>query len=101
MVLYLWEDRIFDSQTGIIIIISMANFIRENLTKKNVVAFVLGQVLSLLITSTGFSSSELARRGWLHVMYYTYLESVYICVSAVRNEEDFCLIQSSILSFYF
>jgi solute carrier family 35, member F1/2 len=24
----------------------------------------LGQLVSLLITSTGFSSSELARRGW-------------------------------------
>uniref|UniRef100_A0A6N2MYR6 EamA domain-containing protein n=1 Tax=Salix viminalis TaxID=40686 RepID=A0A6N2MYR6_SALVM len=32
-------------------------------TKKTLVALGLGQFLSLLITSTGFSSSELARRG--------------------------------------
>ncbi|KAJ4969191.1 hypothetical protein NE237_015892 [Protea cynaroides] len=32
-------------------------------TKKTLLGLVLGQFLSLLITSTGFSSSELARRG--------------------------------------
>ncbi|GMP55183.1 hypothetical protein CsSME_00020073 [Camellia sinensis var. sinensis] len=32
-------------------------------TKKTLVGLGLGQFLSLLITSTGFSSSELARRG--------------------------------------
>ncbi|XP_058183563.1 uncharacterized protein LOC131301359 isoform X2 [Rhododendron vialii] len=31
--------------------------------KKTIVGLVLGQLLSLLITSTGFSSSELARKG--------------------------------------
>lgn len=32
-------------------------------TKKTLFGLFLGQVLSLFITSTGFSSSELARRG--------------------------------------
>ncbi|CDP19272.1 unnamed protein product [Coffea canephora] len=41
----------------------MADFIKEFFTKKTVVAIGLGQLLSLLITSTGFSSSELARKG--------------------------------------
>lgn len=34
-------------------------------TKKTLVGLGLGQFLSLLITSTGFSSSELARKGSL------------------------------------
>ncbi|CAI9117375.1 OLC1v1018760C3 [Oldenlandia corymbosa var. corymbosa] len=42
--------------------ISMSS-VKKYLTKKTVVALILGQFLSLLITSTGFSSSELARRG--------------------------------------
>ncbi|XP_076886984.1 uncharacterized protein LOC143537001 [Bidens hawaiensis] len=37
--------------------------LKEILRNKIVVGLVLGQILSLLITSTGFSSSELARRG--------------------------------------
>ncbi|KAI3743159.1 hypothetical protein L1987_60864 [Smallanthus sonchifolius] len=37
--------------------------LKEILANKTVVGLVLGQILSLLITSTGFSSSELARRG--------------------------------------
>ena len=36
---------------------------KEFWTKKTLVGLGLGQFLSLLITSTGFSSSELARRG--------------------------------------
>ncbi|KAK9288195.1 hypothetical protein L1049_016644 [Liquidambar formosana] len=36
---------------------------KEFWTKKTLVSLGLGQFLSLLITSTGFSSSELARRG--------------------------------------
>ncbi|XP_024987202.1 solute carrier family 35 member F1-like [Cynara cardunculus var. scolymus] len=32
-------------------------------TKKTLLGLLLGQVLSLIVTSTGFSSSELARRG--------------------------------------
>ncbi|XP_044498130.1 solute carrier family 35 member F1-like isoform X1 [Mangifera indica] len=36
---------------------------KEFWTKKTFVGLVLGQFLSLLITSTGFSSSELARKG--------------------------------------
>ena len=45
----------------------MADFIKEFFTKKTVVAIGLGQLLSLVITSTGFSSSELARKGLFHV----------------------------------
>ncbi|KVI00276.1 Protein of unknown function DUF914, eukaryotic [Cynara cardunculus var. scolymus] len=37
--------------------------VKEFLANKTVVGLLLGQILSLLITSTGFSSSELARRG--------------------------------------
>ncbi|KAF8041323.1 hypothetical protein BT93_A0054 [Corymbia citriodora subsp. variegata] len=36
---------------------------KEFWTKKTLVGLVLGQFLSLLITSTGFSSSELAKKG--------------------------------------
>ncbi|KAI3935344.1 hypothetical protein MKW98_027164 [Papaver atlanticum] len=37
--------------------------IKKFLTKKTVISLALGQFVSLLITSTGFSSSELARKG--------------------------------------
>ncbi|KDP42859.1 hypothetical protein JCGZ_23801 [Jatropha curcas] len=37
--------------------------LKEIWTKKTLVGLALGQFLSLLITSTGFSSSELAKRG--------------------------------------
>ncbi|CAM8983587.1 unnamed protein product [Rhodiola kirilowii] len=37
--------------------------VSEILTKKTLIGLGLGQFLSLLITSTGFSSSELARKG--------------------------------------
>ncbi|KAI6699219.1 hypothetical protein NL676_019338 [Syzygium grande] len=37
--------------------------LKEFWTKKTLVGLVLGQFLSLLITSTGFSSSELAKKG--------------------------------------
>ncbi|PWA94527.1 hypothetical protein CTI12_AA060490 [Artemisia annua] len=37
--------------------------LKEIMANKTVIGLVLGQILSLLITSTGFSSSELARRG--------------------------------------
>ncbi|GAA0175018.1 hypothetical protein LIER_28277 [Lithospermum erythrorhizon] len=37
--------------------------LREFWTQRTIVGLVLGQFLSLLITSTGFSSSELARKG--------------------------------------
>lgn len=37
---------------------------KEFWTKKTLVALGLGQFLSLLITSTGFTSSELARDGF-------------------------------------
>lgn len=36
---------------------------KEFWTKKTLVGLGLGQFLSLLITSTGFTSSELARKG--------------------------------------
>ncbi|KAJ0872110.1 putative solute carrier family 35 member SLC35F1/F2/F6 [Helianthus annuus] len=45
---------------------------KEIVSNKTVVGLVLGQILSLLITSTGFSSSELARRG----LYFHYLGSM-------------------------
>ncbi|KAI3881347.1 hypothetical protein MKX03_025654 [Papaver bracteatum] len=38
--------------------------IKKFLTKKTVISLALGQFVSLLITSTGFSSSELARKGF-------------------------------------
>ncbi|PWA92932.1 hypothetical protein CTI12_AA071200 [Artemisia annua] len=38
--------------------------LKEIMANKTVIGLVLGQILSLLITSTGFSSSELARRGF-------------------------------------
>uniref|UniRef100_A0A7N0TRX0 Uncharacterized protein n=1 Tax=Kalanchoe fedtschenkoi TaxID=63787 RepID=A0A7N0TRX0_KALFE len=37
--------------------------LNQVLTKKTLTGLGLGQFLSLLITSTGFSSSELARKG--------------------------------------
>ncbi|XP_074264196.1 uncharacterized protein LOC141586769 [Silene latifolia] len=37
--------------------------VRDILKKKRLVAIVLGQFLSVVITSTGFTSSELARKG--------------------------------------
>ncbi|PWA72356.1 hypothetical protein CTI12_AA271380 [Artemisia annua] len=37
--------------------------LKEIMANKTIIGLVLGQILSLLITSTGFSSSELARRG--------------------------------------
>ncbi|RWW49104.1 hypothetical protein BHE74_00044773 [Ensete ventricosum] len=36
---------------------------RKIWTKRSLMGLLLGQFVSLLITSTGFSSSELARRG--------------------------------------
>nr|GLL20179.1 solute carrier family 35 member F1-like [Ipomoea trifida] len=41
----------------------MGNHLKELWSKKTLLSLGLGQFLSLLITSTGFSSSELARRG--------------------------------------
>ncbi|MFS7957550.1 putative major intrinsic protein [Helianthus anomalus] len=51
----------------------MVNF-KDIVSNKRVVGLVLGQILSLLITSTGFSSYELARRG----LYFHYLGSMPI-----------------------
>ncbi|MFS8021978.1 putative major intrinsic protein [Helianthus anomalus] len=51
----------------------MVNF-KEIVSNKRVVGLVLGQIFSLLITSTGFSSSKLARRG----LYFHYLGSMPI-----------------------
>ncbi|GLJ09124.1 hypothetical protein SUGI_0102270 [Cryptomeria japonica] len=39
------------------------NGVRDFSSRRTIIALVLGQVLSLLITATGFSSSELAWRG--------------------------------------
>ena len=38
-------------------------------TKKTLIGLGLGQFLSLLITSTGFASSELAKRGAFFVFF--------------------------------
>lgn len=46
---------------------------KEFWTKKRLVGLLLGQFLSLLITSTGFTSSELAKRGSCFP-----LESMYV-----------------------
>lgn len=48
----------------------MADF-KKYWTKRTVLGLGLGQFLSLLITSTGFSSSELAKRGLL--FFYSYI----------------------------
>ncbi|VFQ63027.1 unnamed protein product [Cuscuta campestris] len=41
----------------------MGNTLKELWSKKTILSLGLGQALSLLITSTGFASSELARKG--------------------------------------
>ncbi|KVH90904.1 Protein of unknown function DUF914, eukaryotic [Cynara cardunculus var. scolymus] len=46
-------------------------------TKKTLLGLLLGQVLSLIVTSTGFSSSELARRV-VKAYQYTSLTSVML-----------------------
>ncbi|KAK9668666.1 hypothetical protein RND81_13G076500 [Saponaria officinalis] len=45
---------------------------REIMKKKRLMAIVLGQFLSLVITSTGFTSSELARKVafYVHLCFY-------------------------------
>jgi solute carrier family 35 protein F1/2 len=43
--------------------------VKEFWTKKTLIGLGLGQFLSLLITSTGFTSSELAKRGMVAFMY--------------------------------
>ncbi|KAH7833689.1 hypothetical protein Vadar_008764 [Vaccinium darrowii] len=65
--------------------------LKKLLMKKTIVGLVLGQVLSLLITSTGFSSSELARRGInaptsQSFLNYVLLAVVYGCTLIYRNK---------------
>ncbi|CAL5337011.1 unnamed protein product [Camellia sinensis] len=55
-------------------------------TKKTLVGLGLGQFLSLLITSTGFSSSELARRDCMEALYY---------IEGKLSSHDFSRIDSS------
>ena len=51
---------------------------RELWVKKTLVGLGLGQFLSLLITSTGFSSSELAKKGSQFSLCFSY--SVFVNV---------------------
>lgn len=65
--------------------------LKKLLMKKTIVGLVLGQVLSLLITSTGFSSSELARRGInaptsQSFLNYVLLAVVYGCTLIYRKK---------------
>lgn len=65
--------------------------LKKLLMKKTIVGLVLGQVLSLLITSTGFSSSELARRGInaptsQSFLNYVLLAVVYGCTLMYRKK---------------
>lgn len=65
--------------------------LKKLLMKKTIVGLVLGQVLSLLITSTGFSSSELARRGIKaptsqSFLNYVLLAVVYGCTLIYRKK---------------
>lgn len=53
---------------------------KEFWTKKTLVALGLGQFLSLLITSTGFSSSELARRGINAPTSQSFLNYVFLAI---------------------
>jgi len=39
-------------------------------TSHTLIGLGLGQFLSLLITSTGFTSSELAKKGFLHLFFF-------------------------------
>ncbi|CAK7348960.1 unnamed protein product [Dovyalis caffra] len=57
----------------------MLNF-KEFWTKKTLVALGLGQFLSLLITSTGFSSSELARKGINAPTSQSFLNYVFLAI---------------------
>ncbi|KAI5565548.1 hypothetical protein POPTR_014G151800v4 [Populus trichocarpa] len=53
---------------------------KEFCTTKTLVALGLGQFLSLLITSTGFSSSELARRGINAPTSQSFLNYVFLAI---------------------
>ncbi|KAL9384786.1 hypothetical protein Peur_021796 [Populus x canadensis] len=53
---------------------------KEFCTTKTLVALGLGQFLSLLVTSTGFSSSELARRGINAPTSQSFLNYVFLAI---------------------
>lgn len=53
----------------------MMNF-KEFWTKKTLIGLGLGQVLSLLITATGFASNDLAKRG---TVVFAYVKSSAFC----------------------
>ncbi|KAL7177010.1 hypothetical protein ACSBR2_030360 [Camellia fascicularis] len=59
--------------------VNMVTF-KEIWVKKTLLGLGLGQFLSLLITSTGFSSSELARRGINAPTSQTFLNYVFLAI---------------------
>ena len=54
-------------------------------TKKTLIGLGLGQFLSLLITSTGFTSSELAKRGILMMPLCMYVCVLHLLSLVVSN----------------
>ncbi|KAG6667387.1 hypothetical protein CIPAW_01G097400 [Carya illinoinensis] len=50
----------------------MMNF-KEFWTKKTLIGLGLGQLLSFLITSTGFTSSELAKKGKMVLLHTSWI----------------------------
>jgi solute carrier family 35 protein F1/2 len=44
--------------------------LKEIRTKKTLIGLGLGQLLSLLATSNGFTSSELARKGFKFLLFW-------------------------------
>ena len=55
-------------------------------TKKTLIGLGLGQFLSLLITSTGFTSSELAKRGILMMPLCMYVCVLHLVFSCLKHE---------------
>lgn len=48
-------------------------------TKSTLQCLVLGQILSLLVTTTGFTSSLLAKKGFLILFFFACLSLRHIC----------------------
>lgn len=73
---------------------------KELWTKKTLLGLGLGQFLSLLITSTGFSSSELARKGLFFRLNFSFF-SVISCVNCVWNFHSWFLFGGVVYGFVF
>lgn len=59
---------------------------KEFWVKKTLVGLGLGQFLSLLITSTGFSSSSLAKKGLIVLLFvFVLYRLLYLWMIAVCN----------------